>query len=306
MKQIDWTFGGLWPYEPRWFDTPDGRLHYIDEGPKDKPPVVFVHGNPEWSFLFRHDIAALLKAGQRVIAVDHLGFGRSDKPGEAGLYDIERHTERLSLLLDSLDFKSITLVCHDWGGPIGLPWAVRHHDQVRSLCILNTIGTRPDGPTPTPLPVKVLRSHGLGDILVKGFNLFTKIFMFKAGVTHPKNLTPQIKQAYLAPHPTWSSRTGILAFPRQIPLVPTDHQAQALGFIEDGLGAHFTTKPVWIIWAMKDISFQPAVLKKWEVLFPHAHTVILDDAGHFADEDEPERVSEAIVACATGVDDYKI
>jgi len=300
MKEIDWTFGGLWPYEPKWFDTSDGKLHYIDEGPKDKPPVVFVHGNPEWSFLFRHDIAAVLNAGQRVIAVDHLGFGRSDKPGDAALYSIERHTERLSLVLDSLNLKDVTLVIHDWGGPIGLPWAVRHPDQVRGLCVLNSIGTRPDGPTPMPLPLRVLRSRGAGDVLVKGMGLFTKVFMFKAGVVHPEHFTPQIKQAYLAPHPNWSSRTGVMAFPRQIPLVPTDHQAQALGFIEDGLREHFITKPVQIIWAMKDISFQPAVLKKWQELFPHANTVVLENAGHFAEEDEPERCAEAVLACATG------
>ncbi len=299
MKQVDWTFGGLWPYAPQWFDTPDGRLHYIDEGPKNKPPVVFVHGNPEWSFYFRHDIAALLQAGLRVVAIDHLGFGRSDKPSNAALYDIERHTKRLSLLLDSLNLKDITFVCHDWGGPIGLPWAVQHPEQVRSLCVLNSIGTRPDGPTPMPVPIKVLRSHGAGDVLVKGLNLFTKLFMFKAGVTHPDHLTPQIKQAYLAPHPSWNSRTGVLAFPRQIPLGPTDRSAQGLGLIEDGLRKHFTDKSVHIIWAMKDISFQPAVLKKWQALFPRATTVVLEDAGHFAEEDEPERVAQAIVACAT-------
>lgn len=299
MKEIDWTFSGLWPYKPLWFDTPDGRLHYIDEGPKDKPPVVFVHGNPEWSFLFRHDIAALLKAGVRVIAFDHLGFGRSDKPSNAKLYTIEAHTERLTLFLDSLKLKNITFVCHDWGGPIGLPWAVQHPDQVRSLCILNSIGTRPDRPTPMPLPLRILRSRGMGDFLVKGMNFFTKFFMFKAGVTHPEHLTPQIKRAYLAPHPTWSSRTGIMEFPRQIPLVPTDARAQAMGFIEDGLREHFTTKPVWIIWAVRDISFRPVVLKMWQKLLPQSHTVLLDNAGHFAEEDEPEHCAEAIVACAT-------
>src|SRR4029453_8565480 len=99
----DWTFGGLWPYEPRWFETPDGRMHYIDEGPRDGRPVVLVHGNPTWGFLYRNFVGALINAGHRARVPDHLGFGRSEKPAQAELYRVPRHAQRLDALLESLD-----------------------------------------------------------------------------------------------------------------------------------------------------------------------------------------------------------
>ncbi len=300
MHDTDWTFGGLWPYQPRWFDTPDGKLHYIDEGPRDGPTAIFVHGNPEWSFLFRHDIAALLAAGVRVIAIDHLGFGRSDKPDDASLYTIRRHSERLALVLDTLHIAHATMICHDWGGPIGLPWAIANHAEVERLCVMNTIGHQPTQPAPMPLPLRILRGRGSGDLLVKGLNMFTKVFMFKLGVTHPEHLTPTVRQAYLAPHPNWKSRTGVLAFPRQIPTSMNSPMIVLMGEVESGLRKYFANKPVWAIWGMKDISFGPVVLAEWQKMFPNAKVITFDNAGHFANEDEPEKIAEAVVACVTG------
>ena len=100
MGSTDWTFGGTWPYEPRWFDTPDGRLHYVDEGPRDGKPIVMVHGNPTWGYLYRNFIPPLVDAGYRCIVPDHLGFGRSDKPDDAGLYQVPHPTysSRTSIL----------------------------------------------------------------------------------------------------------------------------------------------------------------------------------------------------------------
>ncbi|MFQ5848677.1 MAG: alpha/beta fold hydrolase, partial [Candidatus Methylomirabilales bacterium] len=122
-SSVDWTFGGTWPYEPRWFQTPEGRLHYIDEGARDGRPLVLVHGNPTWGYLWRHFIPPLVGAGFRVIVPDHLGFGRSDKPDDPSLYRIPRHAARFEQLLESLDLRETTVVPQDWGGPIGLAWA---------------------------------------------------------------------------------------------------------------------------------------------------------------------------------------
>jgi haloalkane dehalogenase len=131
----DWTFASSWPYEPRWFDTADGRVHYVDEGPRDGRPVVLLHGNPTWGYLYRHFIGSLSGAGYRAIAPDHLGFGRSDKPDRAGLYTIRRHAEWLEALLESLALSGAVVVPRDWGGPIGLYWATRHLDRVAGLFI---------------------------------------------------------------------------------------------------------------------------------------------------------------------------
>ena len=113
----DWTFGGTWPYEPRWFESPDGRMHYVDVGPADGKPVVLVHGNPTWGYLYRHFIAGLVEAGHRAIVPDHLGFGRSDKPDDVQLYAVPKHADRMNALLESLDLHDATVVCQDWGGP---------------------------------------------------------------------------------------------------------------------------------------------------------------------------------------------
>ena len=122
MDEIDWTFEGTWPHAPSWFDTPDGRMHFVDVGPRDGHPVVLVHGNPTWSYLFRHFIPPLVAAGYRVIAPDHLGFGRSDKPRMTSVYRVERHAERLASLLDSLDLRNASAIGppQSWGTTVAL------------------------------------------------------------------------------------------------------------------------------------------------------------------------------------------
>jgi cis-3-alkyl-4-acyloxetan-2-one decarboxylase len=134
----DWTFDGAWPYDPRWFDTPAGRLHYIDEGPRDGRPIVLVHGNPTWGFLYRRFVKPLLEVGSRVVVPDHLGFGRSDKPGDPAAYRMEAHFSRMNALLESLELDDATVVAHDQGGPIAFSWAVRQPHRVSQLCVLNT------------------------------------------------------------------------------------------------------------------------------------------------------------------------
>ena len=122
----DWTFNGTWRYGPKWFDSANGRMHYVDEGPRDGKPVVMMHGNPTWGYLYRHFIGPLTEAGYRAIVPDHLGFGRSDKPDQPELYTIKRHAERLDNLLESLDLRDATAVGQDWGGPTVLHWATQH------------------------------------------------------------------------------------------------------------------------------------------------------------------------------------
>lgn len=282
----DWTFGGNWPYEPRWFETADGKLHYIDEGPTDGDPVVMVHGNPTWSYLYRRFIAAVTKAGYRAIVMDHLGFGRSDKPAQPRLYQVPRHAERCSELLESLDLHNVTLVVQDWGGPIGLAWAAQHPNRVAKLFILNTFFQRPKSKVPLPLPLKLFRTPGVGELMVKGMNAFVTQFLFKVGLVDTDCLSDQDKAAYLAPHPSWSSRTGMLEFPRQIPADSSGPVSDFVARLNTKLVPAFRHKPVTIVWPMKDVAFQPGVLEElWLPDFPHARVIRVDDAGHFIQED---------------------
>jgi haloalkane dehalogenase len=288
---IDWTFGGAWPYAAQWFDTPDGRLHYIDEGPRDGLPVVFVHGNPTWGYLYRRFIQAVTGSGFRAIAMDHLGFGRSDKPTRTAVYDIPRHAARCEALLEALDLKNATLVVQDWGGPIGLTWAARHPARVSGLFVLNTFFQRPVREVPLPAILKAFRTPVIGELLVKGGHAFVKNFLFQAGLGNPARLTATDKAAYLAPHPTWSPRSGILAFPRQIPSGPNGPVSDFVAGEGAKLAAAFANKPVKIVWPMQDVAFSEETLDgMWLQAFPHAQVTRVEDAGHFIQEDAPEIV----------------
>ncbi len=287
----DWTFGGTWPYQPRWFDHPDGRMHYIDEGPADARPVVMVHGNPTWGYLYRRFVEAVTAAGHRAIVMDHLGFGRSAKPDDAELYRIPRHGDRCEALLESLDLHDATVVVQDWGGPIGLTWAARHPDRVRSLCVLNTFCHRPPEKVALPVPLRLFRTPGVGELMVKGMHAFVRVFLFRAGVVHRDRFGPDEKAAYLAPHSSWASRTPVLVFPREIPAGPEGPVSDYLSEVHDQLVPAFRDKPVLIAWPMKDIAFTPDMLDDlWLADFPDATVVRVDDAGHYIQEDAHEIV----------------
>jgi pimeloyl-ACP methyl ester carboxylesterase len=287
----DWTFNGLWPFEPCWFDTPDGRMHYVDEGPRDGRPVVLVHGNPTWGFLYRNFIGPLAEAGYRVIVPDHLGFGRSEKPATPERYRIPRHAQRLDALLESLDLHDAVVVPQDWGGPIGLSWAVAHPERVSGLFILNTFAHGPRGEVKLPLPLRMFRAPGLGEVLVKGLHMFVRVFLFRVGVVHRERLTPEVRRAYLAPHPTWASRTGVLVFPREIPVSGTGPVVELTASVERGLEEHFRSKPTRILWGMRDPAFTPQMLDElWRNTFPDAPVTRLEDAGHYLQEDAHERI----------------
>ena len=293
---MDWTFGGSWPFEPRWFDSADGRMHYVDEGRRDGAPVVMVHGNPTWSFLYRNFIPPLVEAGHRAIAVDHLGFGRSEKPDRRELYTIERHAQRFDTLLESLDLHDATVVPQDWGGPIGLWWATRHPERLRGLFILNTFAHRPPEKVPLPLPLHLFRTPGVGEVMVKGLDAFKRGLLFRAGVMHRERLTDDVKRAYRAPHPSWSSRTPILVFPREIPSGPEGRVSDLLADIEERLERDFRSKPVGIAWAMKDLAFTPEMLERlWLKTFPEAPVLRIEDAGHYLQEDAHERIVPALL-----------
>jgi pimeloyl-ACP methyl ester carboxylesterase len=301
---VDWTFEGTWPYEPKWFDSPDGRVHYVDEGRRDGRPVVMVHGNPTWGYLYRNFIPALVEAGHRAIVPDHLGFGRSQKPREAELYRVPRHARRLDALLESLDLRGAVVVPQDWGGPTGLYWATQHPDRVDGLFILNTYahGFRrealPPGKDkiPLPLPLRLFRTPVIGEVLVKGLDAFKRGFLFRAGVVHRDRLTPTIKHAYRAVHRGWAERTPILVFPREIPVDGKGPVVEMTTEIEERMKRDFRSKPVHIAWAMKDPAFLPSYLETlWLDTFPDATVTKLDDAGHYLQEDAHERIVPELV-----------
>jgi pimeloyl-ACP methyl ester carboxylesterase len=273
--QGDWTFGGTWPYEPRWLSTDGIRIHYVDEGPADGEPVVMLHGNPTWSYLYRRYIRGLADAGYRAIAYDQLGFGRSDKPRSAEEYSLERHGRHLAALADELALDGVTLVVQDWGGPIALRWAAERPERVRRLVLLNTFSEiAPTGRGPFRWPLT-------RDLLVKLMHFYVRGFLFRGGLRYPERLGENERAAYLAPHPTPSSRSGILAYTR---LAADPLRLEAL-----------RGKPVLFVWGLRDRALHDVALRRWQERLPGGEALELEDSASFVPEDAPEESLQAIL-----------
>ena len=157
---LNGDFEGTFPFEPRYTQAGDVKLHYVDEGPRDAPPLLFVHGNPTWSYLWRRPVAELSAQGRRCVALDHMGFGRSDKPPLLARYTLSAHIENALALIDELDLREVVLVAHDWGGPIGLGAMLERREQLAGLVLMNTWAW--ELPSFVPPFVREFRTEGLG------------------------------------------------------------------------------------------------------------------------------------------------
>lgn len=286
-----WLDTTAYPFAPRWFDTPDGRMHYVDEGAG--PPVVLVHGTPAWSYLWRRLIPALVTAGHRVIAADHLGFGLSDKAGDAGAtreagYRPEDHARRLAALLDSLALREITLVVHDYGGPIGLSYALDHPERVARLVVLNTWMWRLDGDARIAKGAKVAGGP-LGRLLYTRLNASPR-WLVPSAFADRSRLDAATHRHYLAPFPTPASRLPLWILARE--LLGSGAWYDALWARRERLGA----KPALLLWGMKDPTFGPAYLSRWRDALPDATVEELPDAGHFVQEEAAEAVASRVLA----------
>jgi len=280
-------FEGTFPFEPRYADAGNVRLHYVDEGPRDAPAILFVHGNPTWSFLWRAPVAALSARGRRCVAFDHMGFGRSDKPPQLSRYTLRAHIDNALALIDELDLKDVVLVGHDWGGPVGLGALLERRERLRGLVLMNTWAW--ELPSFLPPFVREFRAEGLGEILALGGNLFVESI---PGGMAKRDTDPVMMDAYRAPFPDYWSRIGVLAFQRDIPLTERDRSAPLMGRIHEGLQG--LDVPVTLVWGMRDRVFQPVFLDQWRELFPDARVVELNDAAHFVPEDRPDAIIDAL------------
>lgn len=278
----------LYPFEGRFFDVGGARLHYLDEG--DGPPVVMVHGNPTWSFYYRRLIGAL--EGHRRIAVDHVGCGRSDRPPEDRYaYTLGRRVDDLSALMEHLDLGPVTLVVHDWGGMIGLAWAVRHLDQVERLVLLNTAAFHLPRGKRLPWQLWVVRNTPLGPFLVRGLNAFCRGAVRTAVTRRP--LSTEVADAYCAPYDSWAARLAVLRFVEDIPLAPGDPGYELVSEVEERLPA-LADRPTLICWGARDFVFDDHFLARWRELLPSAEVHRFADAGHYVLEDAGDEIVDLV------------
>lgn len=274
----------LYPFESHWLDLDGVRYHYLDEGPRNAPVVVMLHGNPTWSFYYRTLIPGVSER-YRVVVPDHVGCGLSDKPQDYP-YILAQHGQNVEALVAALGLKDVTLLVHDWGGMIGMYYATRHPDNVARLVILNTTAfVLPK----LPWMIRMSRLPLLGDVLLRGFNAFARLALPLA-TAHRERLTPEVRAGYLAPYDSWANRIAILRFVQDIPVEPRHATRKTLEDIEANLYL-FGEHPMLIIWGARDFVFTAEhYMAEWQARFPYAETRVVEDAGHYLVEDAHERI----------------
>lgn len=274
-------FRDIYPYTSRYFDLNPHKYHYLDEGAGET--LLFLHGNPTWSFYYRTLIQGLNNS-YRCIAPDHIGCGLSDKPQDYN-YTLSVHIDNLEKLVDSLNLKNITLILHDWGGAIGMGLAVRRPDLIKRLVLFNAAAFLSKH---MPFRIEICRKRFIGPIAIRYFNAFVKgVLAF--GLKHKELLTEQVRAGYLAPYDTFENRIANLRFVQDIPMESTAESYPVVQNIENNL-RQFNNLPIMIVWGMKDFCFNRHFLKRWREIFPSAQIHEVEHAGHLVVEDACEEI----------------
>jgi pimeloyl-ACP methyl ester carboxylesterase len=272
------------------FDRGGLKLHYIDEGTGE--PVVMLHGNPTWSFYYRHLIGSL-RHSFRVIVPDHIGCGMSDKPDDSKYkYTLANRVDDLELLLDHLGLdRDLTLILHDWGGMIGMAYAARHPERIARLVVSNTAAFQMPATKRLPRALAICRDSRLGAFLVRGLNLFC---LGTAAIGCKREpMTADLRKAYVAPYDSWSHRIAILRFVQDIPLHPGDRAYALVSSVQERLHL-LRSVPILILWGMKDFVFDHHFLDEWVRYFPDARVHRFPEAGHYVFEDEADASSRLV------------
>ena len=281
MSRPDWIPDDLYPFEDRYLEADGARVHYVDEG--GGPTLLFLHGNPTWSFLYR-DVIKRLRDSYRCIALDYPGFGLSTGPSGYG-YTPAEHARVAERFVAELDLRDVTMMVQDWGGPIGFSVATRNADRFARFVIGNTWAW----------PKSDLGTQGfsrflggpIGKRLILNRNLFVERIL--PGGVRLKKLAPEVMEAYRGPFPTPRSRVPTWVFPREI-LASRPFLAE----VEAGLPA-VAGRPALIVWPTKDVAFRNPERERWEQIFPDHKTVTLEGAAHYIQEDAADEIVAAIL-----------
>ena len=280
----------LYPFESHFMDMNGFKYHYVDEGAGS--PVIMVHGNPTWSFYYRRLIQDL-SPHFRAIAVDHMGCGLSDKPtAEQYDYTLDCRINDLENFICRLELKEkLTLVVHDWGGMIGIAYALRYLDRIDKIVLLNTAAFFPPQGRPLPLRLKLIRHvKPFAKVAVLGFNVFVRSALFMATA---KGIPGDVRSGLSAPYNCWQNRIATLKFVEDIPLRPGDPSFETVKTVQNELH-RLRDLPMLICWGMKDFVFTKAYLDEWRHRFPGARVHTFGDAGHYVLEDAAETVIDHI------------
>jgi len=280
----------LYPFEPHFHDLEGLRMHYLDEG--KGPIVLMVHGNPTWSFYYRN-LVRCLSPSHRCIVPDHIGCGLSDKPGDDRYdYNLDRRIEDLESLMtqllgDESQAGKVNLVVHDWGGMIGLGWAVRHPELIDRIVILNTAAFHLPSGKEVPWQLRLVRNSAFGVFLVRAFNAFACGATRVAMMAH--TMPPEIRRAYCAPYDSWKNRIATARFVQDIPLDSSDAGYETISGISKGLNA-FRGHEALICWGERDFVFDHHFREEFEHRWPQAKVYQFANAGHYVLEDAADEI----------------
>lgn len=309
------AFTGIWereyPFASNWLDLGETRLHYIDEGDAGAPPargvgslpahtaesaaaqpageapatLMFLHGNPTWSFYWRHLVEAF-RPTNRCVALDHMGCGLSDKP-QFYPYTLAQHIENARALVYKLNLRDIVLCVHDWGGAIGMGLAAQIPDRIKGFVVFNTAAFPSRR---MPLSIGLCRLPGFGAFAIRGLNAFVRGALARCA---KKPLSVEAKAGYLAPYSNWDDRVANLRFVQDIPMDAGHESWATLQAVESGL-AQFSQHPMLLCWGRHDFVFNDSFLHEWQQRFPQAETQYFENAGHFVVEDARNEIIAAM------------
>jgi haloalkane dehalogenase len=296
MIPADEVFDGTWPFAPHFTDAAGFRQHYVDEGAGR--PILLLHGQPTWAYIWRRFIPALAGA-HRVIVPDHMGFGKSETPSGRE-YTLRTHVGNLTALIETLDLHDITLVMQDWGGPIGVGYAVRHPERIHSLVLMNTVvgyGTagRRDLPSPIETPwfrwIRDGMATGRTEAVLSQLGSTILSVMQIVGLERLDRVDATFIQAYSAAFPTPADCKGAIEFPLDLAL------GRIRDFVREGASGvpALRAKPALMIEGILDRAIPPVLaLADFAGLWPKAPVIKVPGAGHYIQEDAPEVVLPAL------------
>jgi pimeloyl-ACP methyl ester carboxylesterase len=281
-----------WPWRPRFTTVNGWRMHYVDEGAGD--PVVLLHGNPTWGFLYRDFVEPLVRAGRRVVIPDMIGFGLSEKPTREHAHSLDGHAANLTALVRRLDLRRIALVCHDWGGPVGLSHAVSNPATMRALVVMSTWAW----PAPPSqfhariFPWRMMHAPLVGPYLLGRHNVLAGRGVYLS-VVHRERFRERAQAAYAAVLPDIGSRLLTWTWPRWIPLDESARAVERLRWLEHELSR--CTLPALIVWGREDDVFDAKVFAaRFKELLPHAEGPHLVTGRHFLQEDSGPEIAGLI------------
>jgi len=280
---LDWLNRRSYPFEPNYLEVSGGRMHYIDEGQGE--PILFLHGCPTWSYMFRAAIRQLSEKGFRCIAPDHIGFGLSDKP-QNWSYTPAAHSQNIERLVNHLGLSDITLVGHDLGGPIGLAYAVEFPEQIKRVILMNTwLGSLEKDEAAQK--VAKTANGPLGKFLY--LNTCAGPKGIKSAFVNREKYTEELQKAYQGPFATKDGRTATLESAK--------HLADSRGWYNEIWSGRqaLAGKPMLLLWGLKDSMFGKPMLNRIWHEYPLADVATFEDGGHYLIEEKPRETISALV-----------